>query len=180
MLTSGQANEVVCSKYANARKTGAALSDKECCRAVGSTTFYVRDDSYTDATAFKTAMSGVMLVYELATPTTETAEPYQTPQIVDEYGTEELVSTGLVPVGHVTRYPTNQVRKLDGLPSNFSTLIAPTEKTTTASQNYAVGSYLILNNQLYKVTSAISSGATITPGTNCTATTIMAEILALA
>jgi len=141
---------------------------------------YVQDSSYTNATAFKTAMSSVYLLYELATPTTETAEPYQTPQIVDEYGTEEFVSTGIIPVGHVTRYPTNQVKKLDGLPSNFSTLIAPTEKTTTASQNYAVGSYLILNNQLYKVTSAISSGATITPGTNCTATTIMAELLALA
>jgi len=122
----------------------------------------------------------VTAILELATPTTEEAEPYQTPQIVDEYGTEEFVSTSIVPIGHVTRYPTNQVRKLDGLPSNFSTLIAPTEKTTTASQNYAVGSYLILNNQLYKVTSAIASGATITPGTNVTATTIMTEILALA
>ena len=29
----------------------------------------IRDDSYTDATAFKTAMSGVYLVYPLATPT---------------------------------------------------------------------------------------------------------------
>ena len=36
----------------------------------------IRDDSYTDATAFKTAMSGVQLCYELATPTeiTLTAE----------------------------------------------------------------------------------------------------------
>ena len=32
---------------------------------------YVYDTDYTDATVFKTAMSGVMLVYELATPTTE-------------------------------------------------------------------------------------------------------------
>lgn len=30
---------------------------------------YIRDDSYTDAAAFKTAMSGVMLLYELAAPT---------------------------------------------------------------------------------------------------------------
>ena len=34
---------------------------------------YVRDDSYTDPTDFKTAMSGVELAYELATP-----EPFQT------------------------------------------------------------------------------------------------------
>jgi hypothetical protein len=31
----------------------------------------VNDSSYSDATTFKAAMSGVMLVYELATPTTE-------------------------------------------------------------------------------------------------------------
>ena len=32
-------------------------------------TFYICDSSYTDATAFKAAMSGVILNYELATPT---------------------------------------------------------------------------------------------------------------
>ena len=34
-------------------------------------TIQIRDTAYTDPTAFKTAMSGVMLVYERATPTTE-------------------------------------------------------------------------------------------------------------
>ena len=76
-----------------------------------------RNDSYTDATAFKAAMSGVMLVYELATPTTETAEPFQHIQIVDDFGTEEFVSTGIVPVGHMTRYPANLRDKLQHLPS---------------------------------------------------------------
>lgn len=32
---------------------------------------YIHDEAYTDAATFKTAMSGVYLVYELATPTTE-------------------------------------------------------------------------------------------------------------
>ena len=35
-------------------------------------TFYICDSSYTDATAFKTAMSGVIVNYELATPTRTT------------------------------------------------------------------------------------------------------------
>lgn len=48
--------------------------------------------------------SGIEIVYELATPTTETAEPYQNPQIVDKDGTEEYVTTGIVPVGHDTEY----------------------------------------------------------------------------
>ena len=37
----------------------------------------IRDDRYTDATAFKTAMNGVQLVYELATPTEITLTPTQ-------------------------------------------------------------------------------------------------------
>lgn len=62
-------------------------------------------DMGTDATAFKTAMSGVYLVYELATPTTETADPYQHAQVCAPYGTEEYVTTSIVPVGHNTEYP---------------------------------------------------------------------------
>ena len=60
--------------------------------------------------------SGTKLVYELATPTTETAEPFQHIQIVDDFGTEEFVSTGIVPVGHKTRYPANLRDKLQHLP----------------------------------------------------------------
>lgn len=82
----------------------------------GSNRIYVKDTSYTDATAFKTAMSGVYLVYELATPTTESAEPYQQVQICDDFGTEEFVSTSIVPVGHNTRYPDNLRDKLQHLP----------------------------------------------------------------
>lgn len=77
---------------------------------------FVRDSAYTDIATFKSAMSGVMLVYELATPTTETAEPFQNIQVVDDFGTEEFVSNGLIPVGHVTRYPANLRDKLQHLP----------------------------------------------------------------
>ena len=94
--------------------------------------------------------------------------------------TEEYVSDSVVPVGHESRYYEDITGKVNNLPSDFSTLIAPVEVTFTATRNYAVGSYLIVNNQLYKVTSAISTGGTITPNSNVTATTIMAEILALA
>lgn len=78
----------------------------------------IRDSAYTDAATFKTAMNGVMLVYELATATTETAEPYQTPQIVDDWGTEEYVSTSLVPVGHDTKYANNLRAKLEMSPNS--------------------------------------------------------------
>lgn len=79
---------------------------------------YVYDTAYTDATTFKTAMSGVYLVYELATPTTETTDPFQNPQIVDNWGTEEYIDEREVPipVGHETKYPLDLRSKLETLP----------------------------------------------------------------
>ena len=56
--------------------------------------------------------------------------------------------------------------------------IAPVEGGT-ASTNYAVNSYLIHANQLYRVTSAIATGEAITPGTNCVACTVMGEVIRL-
>ena len=56
--------------------------------------------------------------------------------------------------------------------------IAPVEGGT-ASTNYAVNSYLIHGNQLYRVTSAIATGEAITPGTNCVACTVMGEVIRL-
>ena len=117
------------------------------------------------------------ILYELSTPTTFTAQPYHNPQIVGD--TEEFVTTGIVPVGHATKYYQNLRKKIESLPWNFATLIAPTEVTNKATRNYTTGSYLILNNVLYKVTSNIANGGTITPNTNCTATTIMAEFMSL-
>lgn len=73
---------------------------------------YIRDDAYTTAADFKTAMSGVYLVYELDTPTTESADPFTNPQVCDPDGTEEWTDYGVeqgtrdyaVPVGHESTY----------------------------------------------------------------------------
>lgn len=72
---------------------------------------YIYDSAYVSVTpqAFKEAMSGVMLVYELATPTTQTATPYTNPQIVSKYGTLEYVTNSIVPVGHKTTYLTRDI-----------------------------------------------------------------------
>ena len=54
----------------------------------------------------------------LATPTTETADPYQETQIVNDFGTEEFVDTRTIPipVGHSTDYQANLVAKLEMSP----------------------------------------------------------------
>ena len=80
----------------------------------------IADESFSDTDALKTAMSGVYLVYELADPTTETADPYQNPQIVDDFGTEEYVDARTVPIpaGHVTQYRANLRAKLEMAPDS--------------------------------------------------------------
>lgn len=87
-----------------------------------STQILITNDSYSDKTSFKTAMSGVYLVYELATPTTETADPYTNPQIVNDFGTEEFVIDDTVdvpiPVGNNTDYPIDLKAKVEMAPNS--------------------------------------------------------------
>lgn len=52
---------------------------------------------------------------------------------------------------------------------------ATVELTSTASQAYKAGDFLVYEELLYKVTTDIASGGTITPGTNVTQTTVSAE-----
>lgn len=81
------------------------------CMYIANTSINISNSSYTDAATFKTAMSGVYLVYELATPTTETtetADPYINPQRSIANGTEEFVDgltrDVMVPVGNNSQY----------------------------------------------------------------------------
>ena len=67
---------------------------------------YIEDSAYSDAATFKTAMSGVYLVYELATQTTESATPYIEHQACFPNGTEQFVDgrTVEMPVEAVAEY----------------------------------------------------------------------------
>lgn len=131
----------------------------------------------------KLAANPVTIVYGIAAPTTESAAPYQNPQYVDDFGTEQYIDAGdrdvEIPVGHETFYPENLRKKIEGLPWDFSNLIGPTEKTLVATRPYAAGDLFIVNNMLYRATVSIANGATITPGTNCEQTTLAAIIATL-
>jgi len=164
----------VASKYANGVPS---LPDKSILVAAENQYIRVKDSTYTDAATLKTAMSGVYLVYELATPTTESADPYTNPQIVDPDGTEEYVTSNSVPVGHVTKYPEDLRSKIEGLPWDLS-MIAPIENGTTASKAYLAGQYFLKDNQFCKAKTAIASGATFTLGTNYEVTTVATELYA--
>lgn len=57
--------------------------------------------------------------------------------------------------------------------------LAHVETGTTASRAYAVGEYFCWNGLLYRVKTAISSGGTITPGTNCEVTMVGSDLYKL-
>ena len=119
----------VCSNYQYggmvAAVQGAHKTDKSFYLYASGGALYIYDTAYSNAAVFKSAMSGVMLVYELATPTTETAATYRNPQIVDPFGTEEYVDAAVasgtrdvaVPVGHVTQYMADLRGKLQKIPN---------------------------------------------------------------
>lgn len=123
---------IICSKYETYPQGRTSMPDKSITSSnvTDSNRIAIKDTAYTDAASFKSAMSGVYLVYELETATTETANPFTDPQIVDDFGTEEYVDAFAtaetsprdvtIPVGHETFYQANLRDKLQNLPANAS------------------------------------------------------------
>lgn len=126
---------MVCAKYAtytSAHSTSGSIPslatayDKTLFVNSGSSYFFVSDSAYTSAEDFKAAMSGVYLVYELATSTEENVDPFTNPQIVDDFGTEEYVDYAeaagtrdvSIPVGHDTLYQSNLRAKIEMAPDS--------------------------------------------------------------
>lgn len=171
-------SNVICGKYGFGRQVSGVDLDHICGGNEVNSYFYIRDSSYSgDAAAFKSAMSGVYLVYELVTPTAETADPYTEYQVISQYGTEEFVCNTVTPVGHDTLYMDDLAKKIDGLPWDLS-MIAPIDNGTTATRAYSTGQYFLHNDQFCKAKTNIASGATFTLNTNYEVTTVAAELYA--
>lgn len=102
----------ICSKYDDVMlyDTWSTTDKTICISTTFSTGFgvFVHDSNLANKTGseVKTAMNGVYLVYELATPTTEQGTPFIDPSIVYPNGTEEYIDTRTVPVpvGNETEY----------------------------------------------------------------------------
>ena len=74
-----------CSQYAQHQISYVSLENCEFTTNSGAGyAMFVRDDAYTDTTSFKTAMSGVQLVYPLAAPITYHLTPQQIMSLVGE------------------------------------------------------------------------------------------------
>ncbi len=86
---------VLCVKYATVANSVATMSDKSIMRVNGNYSVFVNDTDYTDAASFKSAMSGVMLYYELAEPViTDISDILSPDNMLEVYegGTVEVVT----------------------------------------------------------------------------------------
>ena len=125
IITGSALPNIICSKYVTVLSGSRAENTISCSVA---NKVDIIDSTYADSTAeqFEAAMSGINLVYELATQTTESADQYTNPQIVDDWGTEEYVDYGYytgtrdvsIPVGHDTLYAANLRAKLEMSPNS--------------------------------------------------------------
>ena len=136
----------------------------------------VTDTRYSDAASFKAAMSGVMLCYELATPTTLSFDPtdvelLEGTNVVSTNGEKVAVTYGRSLWQDIDKLKTDTEGKLDK--SNVADV-----EGDTASRPYAVNEFMLRSDGLYKVTQPIAQNASIT-ASNTTKTTIGAVLTAL-
>ena len=83
--TSGEENDAICSNYAGENVWNASNLSNGCFMIRGDISrVYIKDTNYTDGATFKTAMSGVMFVYKLATPIEITTTPENLTAIVGQ------------------------------------------------------------------------------------------------
>lgn len=154
-------NNMICSQYAIGANRG---NIQNCVIAPWNETnaksLACRDDRFTDAASFKTAVTGQTLCYELATPLTYHFDNLE--QLSTVYGINNIwVDTGDV-----------QCEYRADTKLYLEKLTAPTEDDMIANANIAANKFFMVGNNLYLSTAAIAQGASIVPGTNCTLTNL--------
>ena len=172
--TSLRYDHIQCSSYKAVNVASVAgLQNGECSIDSGKH-IQIRDIRYTDAASFKIAMSGVQLVYELEEPITY---HLTAPQIRTLLGANNIwADAGPISV----EYTADTKMYIDSQTRATRSLIAGIETDMTASRPYAAGDLLIVGDTLYKAAASIASGATLTPGTNVTPTTVAEQLILLA
>ena len=174
-----QPSNLACARYTVvAANWDSYVGDKEICKAIGATDIVmVKDSAYTEVADFKAAMNGVPLYYELATPTTTPISPALPMTYRVQAGGSESI---IVPAGEISAAPVLTMAEGESAADVVMDALAciATPDGPVATANHSVGTYLTMQGKLYKVTSAIAVGETITPNTNVSETTVMAELIA--
>ena len=133
-------------------------------------------DEYVPGT---TPTTGAQVVYTLATPTTVSLTPAQLNLLA---GYNILTTDGdNINLRYTGTVASNVQIEIDEFEESTRTLAGSLAmiETSPATANHAVGSYLMLNNRLCKVTAAIATGEQIIVGSNVQYTTIAEELAAI-
>lgn len=121
-----------------------------------------------------TPSTGAEVAYKLATPTTTTLTAAQVNLIkgLNNVSTDaDGISLTYFADGESLTDADNRITAVLG---DFATV-----EGARASQNYAIGDYLVFNDKFCKASAAIASGEVLAIGTNLTQTTIGAELKAI-
>ena len=143
---------------------------------LGSNSHYIAvvDKQYETAADFIAAMGDTIVQYPLATPITTTLDPIELPHMpLGDVTIWSDPTTGLT-VNYIVEGKAIEASLETGI-ANALAAIATVE-TSPTTYNHAVGSRIVYDEVLYRVTSAIASGEDIVPGTNVEATTVTDEI----
>ena len=146
----------ICSAYKATSQSNRAAYTMTTGIGSGSGNIDIIDSSYTSASEFKTAMADQTICYELATP----IEYYFTPTQID-------ILLGTNNVWNDCNGNTDVEYKAD-TKLYIEQLTKPTEDDMVANTAIQSGKFFMVGNRLFLSTSAIASGDTINPGTNCT------------
>lgn len=110
----------------------------------------------------------VTIVYELENPIVYTMTDEQAVTLLG--GTNNVwADTGDI---KLIKYNANGKQYIDERDSLVKTLIAKELDSMVADTALVANDFRIVNNTLYKITANIASGGTLTPNTNCVATTV--------
>lgn len=112
VLKKGGLTNMICANYVCTELYGDHAPNKSIRGASGgdTTRIFIRDEDYSDAATFKTAMSGVYLIYEKATPTAKSYTPFTNPMLCGS--TEEFTDSRTLKMfcGHDSLYYTSNFK----------------------------------------------------------------------
>lgn len=166
-------SNVYCEQYEAAKWNDiSSVNDAKC--GVYDVSLRISDNRYATASSFKTGVAGVKLYYELATPVTTTLTAAQVNLLkgLNNVSTDaDGISITYFADGESLTDADNRITAVLG---DFATV-----EGARASQNYAIGDYLIFSDKFCKASTAIATGEVLAIGTNLTQTTIGAELKAI-
>lgn len=174
--TTSIAKELYCSHYQAASEDGVYRGTQG---VSASQAIYFGDNRFDTVEEFKTYLAGqntagtpVTLVYMLKNPYTIQLTPQQMDMLKGLNNVwSDCGDTSFVYVADTKDW---------GKGASVA-LIGATENGLVATKNYSSGDFIVNKETLsmYRATKAIAKGETITPGTNCAATTVVEQLAAL-